>query len=55
MQLYLDIAISERDEKDMCSAFLYITGQKGRESFKTMTISQDDMDTIEPLIKKFKE
>lgn len=53
MQLYLDIAISERDEKDMCSAFLYITGQKGRESF--MTISQDDMDTIEPLIKKFKE
>lgn len=55
MQRYIDIAISERNEKDMCSAFHYITVQKGREIKKKMPISQDDIDTIEPMFEKFKE
>lgn len=55
MRLYLNIAMHERDEKDKCSAFLYIIGQDGREIFNTMTILQDDKDKIEPLFKKFKD
>jgi hypothetical protein len=52
MRLYLNIAMHERDEKDQCSAFLYIIGQDGREIFNTMTISQDDKDKIEPFVQK---
>nr|XP_034322405.1 uncharacterized protein K02A2.6-like [Crassostrea gigas] len=55
MRLFLNIAMHERDEKDKCSAFLYIIGQDGREIFNTMTISQDDKDKIEPLFKKFQD
>jgi hypothetical protein len=55
MRLYLGIVMHGRNEKDLCSAFLYIIGQDGREIFNTLTIPEDDKDKIEPLFKKFKE
>jgi hypothetical protein len=32
----LDIAMHNRYKKDLCSAFLYIIGQNGREIFNTL-------------------
>ncbi|XP_021368107.1 uncharacterized protein K02A2.6-like [Mizuhopecten yessoensis] len=47
--------MSGREEKDKCSAFLYLIGQDGREVFNTMTFDGDTRDKIEPLFTKFKE
>ncbi|XP_062570142.1 uncharacterized protein LOC134232211 [Saccostrea cucullata] len=55
MKLYLNIAMHERNEKDKCSAFLYIIGQEGREIFNTMTIPDEDIDKIDTLFTKFKD
>ena len=55
MKLYLDITMNDRDEKDKCSAFLYIIGQEGREIFNTMTIPDEDVDKLDTLFNKFKE
>ena len=55
MKLYLDITMNDRDEKDKCSAFLYIIGQEGREIFNTMTILDEDVDKLDTLFNKFKE
>jgi hypothetical protein len=54
MKLYLNIAMNGGDEKDQCSAFLYIIGQEGREIFNTMTVRAEDVDKIEVLFQKFK-
>ncbi|XP_021340039.1 uncharacterized protein LOC110441256 [Mizuhopecten yessoensis] len=47
--------MSGREEKDKCSAFLYLIGQDGRGVFNTMTFDGDTRDKIEPLFTKFKE
>ncbi|XP_069119087.1 uncharacterized protein [Argopecten irradians] len=52
--IYLNIAMNEREEKDQCSAFLYIIGQEGREIFNTLTFTEDENNKIEPLFEKFK-
>jgi hypothetical protein len=54
MKLYLNITMNGRDEKDQCSAFLYIIGQEGREIFNTMTVPAEDVDKIEVLFQTFK-
>ncbi|XP_060073561.1 uncharacterized protein K02A2.6-like [Ylistrum balloti] len=54
MRLYLDIAMSDKSEKEKCSAFLYIIGQDGREIYNTFTFTEEEKDKIEVLINKFK-
>lgn len=49
MPLYIDMAMSQRDEKDQCSAFLYLVGETCREVYNTMIIHEADKDTIDPL------
>ena len=34
VQLYLDVAMSEKTEKEKCKAFLYVIGKEGRENIQ---------------------
>ncbi|XP_069128365.1 uncharacterized protein [Argopecten irradians] len=54
MRLYLDIALSGKNEKEKCSAFLYIIGQDGRDVYNTMNFEEGQANKIEPLFNKFK-
>jgi transposase InsO family protein len=55
MKLYLDIVMSDGEEKEKCSAFLYIIGQDGRDVFNTMKFQDAEKDKIDDLFKKFKD
>ena len=55
MKLYLSLAMAEDDEKNKCSAFLYIIGRKGREIYNTWTLDPTtELDKIDVLFEKFK-
>ena len=53
MQLYLDVAMSEKTEKEKCKAFLYVIGKEGREIFNTFVFAEEQKDKLEPLLEKF--
>lgn len=55
MRLDIDIAMSQRDEKNQCSVFLYLIGETGQEVYNTMTIREANKDKIDPLFTKFQE
>ena len=52
VQLYLDVAMSEKTEKEKCKAFLYVIGKEGREIFNTFVFAEQK-DKLEPLLEKF--
>lgn len=49
MELYLDVAMSETEEKDKCKALLYVIGQDGRDIYNTFIIQEGNKDKIAPL------
>lgn len=53
MQLYLDVAMSEKTEKEKCKAFLYVIGKEGREIFNTFVFAEEQQDKLEPLLENF--
>ena len=55
MELYLDLSIPDKPEKEKCSIFLYLIGQTGRDIYSTMTLADEEKDKIGVLFKKFEE
>ena len=53
MQLNLDVAMSEKTEKEKCKAFLYVIGKEGWEIFNTFVFAEEQKDKLEPLLEKF--
>ncbi|CAC5369075.1 unnamed protein product [Mytilus coruscus] len=53
MELYLDVAMTEAEEKDTCKALLYVIGQEGQDIFNTFNIQEGDKGKIEPLFTHF--
>ena len=55
-ELYIEQSMSKESEKDKCSAFLYfiaIIGQKGRDVYNAMNLSDTKQDKIDVLFNKF--
>lgn len=55
MELYLQLCMNEKSEKEKCSVFLYIIGQTGRDIYNAMTLPEDERDKINVLFAKFEE
>jgi len=53
MQLFIELSMKDRSEKEKCSAFLYTIGQAGRDIHNTMTLTDDERDKIDILFTKF--
>jgi len=51
--LYLEVSMGTKAEKDRCRAFLYIIGQEGREIYNTFTLGDDEKDKLDVLMQKF--
>ena len=54
MELYIDLSMARKSEKDKCSAFLYVIGQKGHNVYNAMNLDKS-RDKIDVLFNKFKE
>ena len=52
MQLYIELTMKNKSQKEKCSAFLYTIGQAGRDIYNTMTLSEEEQDKIEVLFSK---
>ena len=52
MQLYIELTMKNKSQKEKCSAFLYTIGQAGRDVYNTMTLSEEEQDKIEVLFSK---
>ena len=55
MELYLQLCLAKKSEKEKCSTFLYIIGQAGRDIFNAMTLQDNERDKISVLFAKFEE
>ena len=55
MELYIDLSMARKSEKDKCSAFLYVIGQKGRDVYNAMNLDESQCDKIDVLFNKFEE
>ncbi len=53
MQLYIELTMKNKSQKEKCSVFLYTIGQTGRDVYHTMTLSEDEQDKIDVLFSKF--
>ena len=53
MQLYIELTMKNKSQKEKCSAFLYTIGQAGRDVYNTMTLSEEEQDKIDVLFSKF--
>ena len=51
MELYLNLSIPDRSEKEKCSIFLYLIGQTGRDIHSTMILTNEEKDKIDVLFK----
>ena len=54
MELYIDLSMARKSEKDKCSAFLYVIGQKGHNVYNAMNLDKS-RDKIDVLFNKFEE
>ena len=54
MELFIELAMAGKSEKEKCSAFLYMIGQTGRDIYNTMTFVESEVDKITALFTKFK-
>jgi len=52
MQLFIDLTMSQKTEKEQCSAFLYTIGQAGRDVYNTMTLTEEETNKIDVLFTK---
>ena len=55
MELYIELSMARKSEKDKCSAFLYLIGQKGRDVYNAMNLNEEERDKIDILFTKFEE
>ena len=56
IQLYMELAMEERDEKVRVKMFLYIIGSKGREIFETLHFEKArDERTLQDVMNAFEE
>ena len=53
MQLFIELSMADKSEKEKCSVFLYTIGQAGRDVYNTMTLSEGDRNKIDVLFTKF--
>ena len=54
MELYIELSMVRKSEKDKCSAFLYVIGQKGCDVYNAMNLDET-RDKIDVLFTKFEE
>ena len=47
MELYLNLSIPYKSEKEKCSIFLYLIGQTGRDIHSMMTLTNEEKVKIE--------
>ena len=47
MELYIELSMARKSEKDKCSAFLYVIGQKGRDEYNAMNLDDSQRDKID--------
>ena len=55
MELYIELSMARKSEKDKCSAFLYVIGQKGHDVYNAMNLDYSQHDKIDVLFTKFEE
>ena len=55
MELYIELSMARKSEKDKCSVFLYVIGQKGWDVYNTMNLDDTQHDKINILFTKFEE
>ena len=55
MELYIELSMARKSEKDKCSAFLYVIGQKGHNVYNAMNVDDSQHDKIDVLFTKFEE
>ncbi|CAC5362482.1 unnamed protein product [Mytilus coruscus] len=55
MNLYLEVAMGEKTEKEQCRAVLYVIGLEGREIYNTLNFGENEADKLEVLLKKFED
>ena len=55
MELYIKLSMARKSEKDKCSAFLYVIGQKGCDVYNAMNLDDSQHDKIDVLFTKFEE
>ena len=53
MQLFIELSMTDKSEKEKCSIFLYTIGQTGRDVYNTMTLAEGERDKIDTLFSKF--
>eukprot|EP00731_Ephydatia_muelleri_P019266 Em0012g91a len=53
MELYLNLSIPDKSDKEKCSIFLYLIGQTGRDIHSTMTLTNEEKDKIGILFRKY--
>ena len=53
MQLFIELSMVDKSEKEKCSIFLYTIGQTGRDVYNTMTLTDGERDKISTLFAKF--
>ncbi|CAC5373079.1 unnamed protein product [Mytilus coruscus] len=55
MNLYLEVAMGEKTEKEQCRVILYVIGLEGREIYNTFNFGENEADILDVLLKKFKD
>ena len=53
MELFIELSMSGKSEKEKCSAFLYIIGQAGRDIFNAFVLTAEERDKVKILFAKF--
>ena len=53
MQLFIELSMTDKSEKEKCSVFLYTIGQTGRDVYNTITLAEGERDKIDMLFSKF--
>ena len=46
MELFIELSMSDKSEKEKCSAFLYIIGQAGRDIFNAFVLTAEERDKV---------
>jgi len=52
MQLFIELSMPRKSEREKCSAFLYTIGQAGRDMHNTMQLTEEKTDKIDVLFAK---
>ena len=53
MELYIELSMARKSEKDKCNTFLYLIGQKGRDVYHAMNLDETERDKIDVLFTEY--